>query len=354
MIFNDVVELYNQLQEVIKPLDNIRNMFLDIHEQYLTLGTSIISKNASEDVNTNTWLRYRSDIKNHLWRIQKSVQKINWMPVGKISLKLEQLIDVNNDLYQPARILIIMMEKCSNIFFEYCNIEDIEELSDKSKLLIAIIEDTVKAIDNIKLISEFLIQTSVAIQPNYNEDTLLSIRLYDETLTVKDINNHISIMSDIYERACTMFNVSTIDYPLIPIKIETGSLLNKMLGHEKVLKFLEDVFNKSIGFIYRNYTREGKLSESPKKIEALKEHIKLIELCEEHGIDMTQAKDTIEQNVNVLCNDLYRITANIPKIAINERVYDVGKEATKALIEERSVKYLNYKTQNEVAVTNPE
>ena len=47
---------------------------------------------------------------------------------------------------------------------------------------------------------------------------------------------------------------------------------------------ISDLFNRTISYIYRNFTNEGKLSTVGTKIDTLKEEIKLIDLCEEHDI----------------------------------------------------------------------
>lgn len=340
MIFNDVVEWYDEILSNYRAIDELRMQLTNALKAYEEASICIIEPNYDRSISNTNYDNYRNQLANRLGSVTDGLQKINFLKVGKCLLRLESLKNENEFISKPLDQLIKCVEYNSNLIHTYLN----TPYESKFKYLIGVIQSlnmTITSIDNVKSIGDYLRDINLAIQSdNEYSESAIEIRLYREELNVKEISIYMDTVNSIYERACTLFNVSTSDYELKPIKMESGSWYEKVFGHPSVIKFIEELLDKAIRFIYRNYTREGKLSENKNRIEALKEGIELMELCKKHDINTEVAKEVIEENLNVLCLDVYKLTTGNSKIAINGKIHDIGKEISKSLLEEKSKKYL--------------
>lgn len=333
MIFSDIVEYYNELNTVINELDIFYNDALAIKSasnEILkeTIKSAYIVNNSS----------YYSDIRNittkHIKIVKESMLKQNLLKLGKLIRTIEHQ-NTDNMIFTISSNLIGSLEYYAENIHNFNNSSSNDFTNNFINLLLSV--NTF--VTQINLIKGLIIELNrfefilMNAPENITEDNIFSIRLYNENLSVKDINLLMKSISNIYERSCTLFNISINDYPLEPIKIESGSLLEKVFGHEKILRFMGDLFNRTINYIYRNFTNEGRLSTVGTKIDTLKEEIKLIDLCEEHGIDTSTAKEILHDNLNVLCNDILKVTTSSTKISVNGQTYDLAKSIDAKMLE---------------------
>lgn len=287
-------------------------------------------------VNASNVESAKNQVTNMVACIQVEARKVNLMEIGKV---INEIYQVKKD---KASKLLNSIENCSNWIYNFSNMPSIAVQQIES--FIKSIDTAVKEIDNIFYKNDFLNNINSAIESNecvYEESATLAIRMYRTQIELGEMANYMIIINSIYERVCAIFNVSASEYKLMPIKIESGSWYEKIFGNSKVMAFIEDWLNRAVGFIYRNYTNEGKLKGQSNKINALKENLKLTELCEKHGINTEEAKKVLKQNLDALCLDTYKLTTRNNKISIGENVYDLGKEISQAVLESASDKYID-------------
>ena len=334
MILSDLLDISDLLLTELNNLDMfIKQMYIiknkqDTKKESAILGI-ITAQNGSPD--------YRNDLQSIKNWIIPDLQIINFMDFGIKFFKVkenEYLKFDNNIIVNKFRTIIELIEDCYNEIYSYLNngstIDEVNKLMSK-------IDKLIHNIDEFKMINNNLNEFNTCLEPKYeqtDDKSVFLIRFHKEDIATKEIAMYIETIDSIYERICALFDISTQDYKMQPIKLESGSWLEKLIGHEKVIEFLSDLLNKSISFIYRNYTREGKIKGEENKINLLKQGIELTEFCEKYGIDTKNAKDTLEANLNALCQDIYKLTANNKKITINEKTYDLEKEVSQKMIEE--------------------
>ena len=333
MIFSDIVEYYNELNTVINELDIFYNDALAIKSASNEILKETI-KSAYIVNNSSYYSNIRNITTKHIKIVKESMLKQNLLKLGKLIRTIEHQ-NTYNMISTISSSLIGSLEYYAENIHNFNNSSSNDFTNNFINLLLSV--NTF--VTQINLIKGLIIELNrfefilMNAPENITEDNIFSIRLYNENLSVKDINLLMKSISNIYERSCTLFNISINDYPLEPIKIESGSLLEKVFGHEKILRFMGDLFNRTISYIYRNFTNEGKLSTVGTKIDTLKEEIKLIDLCEEHGIDTSTAKEILHDNLNVLCNDILKVTTSSTKISVNGQTYDLAKSIDAKILE---------------------
>jgi hypothetical protein len=137
----------------------------------------------------------------------------------------------------------------------------------------------------------------------------------------------------IYSEVSSLLDISTSEHPLIISKIESGSLWAKVLGNNRVIGLMVDFLNSSATYIYRNYTKEGKLSAIPRKVEVLDQVLGLTAKLEQEGIDTEQAKEHISKSAVAIAKELNSLLDGQAEITINDKTHSIGEEVQKQLLE---------------------
>lgn len=340
MIFKDVVNYYNELTEKSKYLLEFRNEILNVKNKYNDAYTYILNTVIIGQINGSNISSVISQDLNIINSIQVEARKVNLMKIGKVISQIDQLGNFEDS--KSINNLINSVEDCSNCIFQYSNISAISMT--EITTLIKSIDIAIKEIDDIFYKKDFLNNINSTIESNecvYQDSAILAIRMYKSQIEFSEMANYMTTINNIYERTCAIFNVSASEYKLVPIKIESGSWYEKLLGNSKVVGFVIELFNRCISYIYRNHTTEGKLGNQENKIGTLIKEVELIALCEEHGIDTETAKETLKDNLNVLCANTYKLTIGNNRIAVNDKIYDAGCELSQALLENSNKKYID-------------
>jgi len=335
MIFNDVESNYNELREKVEGLETFKAQLKVIVTHYMDFSSNLINLNINSQVNGSNIGSIAKDSIARLVNIQTLLRKISLKDVWKTFYKLESFKDFGFEMYKPVLKLLNSLENCCELLFEFTNTPLDNSVAKKLVILISVINTTIIEIDGFYLIASCLKNINYELQNNiiYTEGSTITIRIYRDDMTVREIGNYMVSINDIYERVCAIVGVSATEYALRPIKIESGSWYEKLFGHPSVIKFMQELLNRAIGFVYRNYTNEGKLAATPYKMELLEKELNIIQICEEHGINVESSKKIVEENITLICKDLLTLTAKNTKIAVNERVFELGQEVAASLIE---------------------
>lgn len=352
MVFNDVLNLLQQDLEEINLLEIYINCIDKIIRSCNNLKEKSFDHNISYTYYSDKEKVYKEKCNNIPYYVRDELKKINIFEIRDIIKSIENKDIINNEANGIfVNILNNLMESCKRVY-EYLSLSDYDQRISVYEL----IEYLKELLDNIKFLRNINTQMNLFnsyIEGEYElkeaEDTFL-IQFHNKNMSIKEITDCIEIINSMYERLCGMFEVSTSDFLLKPIKLESGSLLEKLIGCGKVFDFLKDLLNRSIEFIYRNYTNEGKIKGESNKIDLLKQGIDITNICEEHGIDTSKAKETLEANLNALCQDIYKLTAKSNKITINDKTYDKEKEISKKVIEE--ARKLTIESSKEIAASS--
>jgi hypothetical protein len=180
------------------------------------------------------------------------------------------------------------------------------------------------------------------IELRENEKTL-SV-LFPFTDEYRDVLTKLDALNDIYSELCPLFGVSTSQYPLRIVKLETGSLWVSVVGHAAVIGFIVWLLKKAIGYIHRNFTTEGKILFIPKQVEAANSVLEFTKKLQEVGVDTTQAKEQAQKALFAISQNLNNLVSNQSKLEVNDETVSIGdvyderflQESKRLLLEEGS------------------
>lgn len=353
MVFNDMMIYYNEVNENLNNFKEFNDQIINIKRLYNLSNTNFIVAISKAQINASNFNNSIQAVNKNLTDIQIESRKINPMKLGRKISALELMKTKYNNENLEVDCLIKLLFECSDALFDLSNGAVIDRGSQIIKLVTSIDEVLMK-IKSLHNIFSCLTNINKDIQNNniYADAGILSIRLYRENITTKEFGIYMGAINDIYDRVCSTLDISSSDYALRPVKIESGSLYEKIFGHPTAIKFMQDLLERAIAFVYRNFSREGKLNASSNNIDKLKEELELIDLCEKHGIKTDTAKKVMEENLNLICKDVLSLTEQNSKISINDNILDLGEETSKVMFEKYDKISLPEQTNNDSRISD--
>lgn len=176
--------------------------------------------------------------------------------------------------------------------------------------------------ENIKY---FMLRTENKIQEKENEKTL-KLHFYDEHINPKYFVTNIEAIYDSYEIMCQIFNISSSEYELKVLKIESGSLLGKFIGSDAAIDALAFLIKKVTELIFNKFTFEGKILRHKKVLELLKEDAEVVEKYKELGYEISFNEDIdkyhfqLVQSIGALIGQTTRLKINDQELSLQENI----------------------------------
>jgi hypothetical protein len=139
----------------------------------------------------------------------------------------------------------------------------------------------------------------------------------------------------LYSEICRLLDTAEEDFPLKIIKIESGSLWLKVFGESRVLNLISRFVEEAAGFIYRNYTSEGKISVVPRNVQALDSVIGLRASLREQGVDTREMDQQISGASIHIAKSLNHLLERQGSVTVNGRSMSASSEKLRQELESR-------------------
>lgn len=192
---------------------------------------------------------------------------------------------------------------------------------------------------------------SSAINP-FIQDLIATNAVYigpkEESLTIyiasrddlEQFANKLLAVQHIYEEFCALLNVSATEYPLRIIKAEAGSLHLHFAGATPIITLMATGIVAVAKFLHRNYTKEGKIKEMPKKFDMLKNAAKLTKEMEKYGFDVSAGSAQIGRANALLNNEVAALLSGAKFVEVDGERHPLAADNESKLLENTSTKLL--------------
>ena len=161
-------------------------------------------------------------------------------------------------------------------------------------------------------------------EPSQDESDL-SIYLSART-DVAVFAEKLAALGKIYTEFCELLNVSEAEFPLKVLKIESGSFWADIQGNSAVIHFVLTAVTGGAAWIYKNYSRDGRLQQFPQTVEAINALLKLEEQMAARGMDVSQMQEKIQKVAVKAARSLEIVFKGEPEIEINGAVHPLTPE----------------------------
>jgi len=195
------------------------------------------------------------------------------------------------------------------------------------------------------------VESSVALEKQ-NETEELSIELSSQ-MNLSEFVLKLQSIELIYNELCMLMRVSTSDFPIQIIKIESGSLLAKVLGNSLIIGMMTTGLINGANYIYQNFTTDGQISAIPQKVESVEAILNLRQKLMEQGIQDDNLDEHIKKSSNALAKGLNNLISGQAEVKINGETLSLGNEIQKKLLENNKPLKLEHIVGNSLRDTPP-
>jgi len=185
-----------------------------------------------------------------------------------------------------------------------------------------------------KFINRLEFSHDIEKNENYKE---FQFHFYNSNFKYKDFLNNLTSIGILYNELRLVFNVN--DFELQIIKIESGSLLGKILGNDNIIESLAYLLKKCIDLIFNKFTLEGKLLRKKELMDFIEKSAEFPKKCEELGLKLNEdhknlAKENISKAYAVISGEILKMAAQSYKISIDNEVFSIQDKLTEKYLEE--------------------
>jgi hypothetical protein len=145
--------------------------------------------------------------------------------------------------------------------------------------------------------------------------------VFSTTPSPEELAQKLAALAAIYSKLAELLSVSTAAEPLRIMRLESGSWWIKLLGSIPVISVMAAVAKAGAGYFYRNFTREGRLSELPRRVELLDQFLELRSKLEGQGLNTAELTENIDKATVVLAMELNTLLSGDAGVIIDREEF---------------------------------
>lgn len=268
---------------------------------------------------------------------------------GKLATIRSEIRLMFKEYNREDKNVISMLDNLNELAILYQNVIQ----SDDKKDVVIFFDATEKYVSEywsvISSINEFIsILTNEVVENIQSNTRELEIQLLDVKYTVgefAEILQHLDVAYSTFARLIPNAKITQLQI----VKIESGSLLSKILGDDNVIEVLGYVLKKIADCIFYKFTTEGKIALNSQIMQQVSNDAEILEKLRNAGVNVDEGQQNLSDTFNVATRELYNIASKTPRIKIDNeelKVHDTQKYleySTKYLIENNDIQEDNEK-----------
>ncbi len=174
---------------------------------------------------------------------------------------------------------------------------------------------------------------------NYKE---ISLHFFNREESFTVYIEHFSSINTIYNEIKELTNMN--EYELKIVKIESGSIFEKLFGAEKIIDMIALLLKETINLIFKKFTFEGKIARKKDILDFLNDELDLIERMNEMGLNVPEeAKNSITKANTIIAGEVLKIASRSAKIKINDEILSLDENLTNKYIDENKMNLIESK-----------
>jgi hypothetical protein len=131
------------------------------------------------------------------------------------------------------------------------------------------------------------------------------------------ITRQFEAIVELYDTLCNVMDVAPGEHPLRVAHFASGSLWLKLFGESRVITLMVSLVQRSVNYLHRNFTNEGKISSIPRKLEALDAAVRFTNGLADAGIDPGPMRAELQHSSVLIANELNALLAGEPSVRLN-------------------------------------
>ena len=168
---------------------------------------------------------------------------------------------------------------------------------------------------------------------DYEANSIFELQLLDVNFTVGEFGDTLSLIENTYNEIKMLIKDKDVSNLQI-VKIESGSLLTKLIGDPLVIALLVLIVKTIAKEMYQKFTVNGQIEKQSNIMKMISSSADIINKLDEMGINTGKSKSDLKDFLNITTNNIYKILSRSGKIMLNDEMISIGDEQ----------KLLEYKT----------
>jgi hypothetical protein len=211
-----------------------------------------------------------------------------------------------------------------------------------------------KFVESYKNVKNFMSKTENKLEQSESEK-MLKLYFYDEHAKIDDYISNFTAINDIYEIMCQIFNISSSEYQLRIVKIESGSLFENFLGADSAIEAISYLFKKIVDLVFNKFTFEGKVLRHKQILDFLKEDVEVIEKYRELGVAINFDNEEIDKLHYKLIKSMGNLVGKTTRVKINDEEFKLENNLKQKYLSESNVLRIDEpKNENDLEETEKE
>jgi hypothetical protein len=240
-----------------------------------------------------------------------------------IKTNLEKIFQEYNFTEKNSLLLIDELYKLSSLY------QNIIQNSETKKDIVLFFDFAHKCTAEYRFSLESIESFINSLSNNYKiieEDgvKLLELQLLDIEYNVGEFADILKNLDSAYSNISRLSsNVKIANLKVV--KVESGSLLSKILGDKNIIEVMSIAIKRVLDFVHYTWTKEGKLELNSKIMQDISNDADIIKKLEEMGINTKEAKQNISETLNATTKDLFEIVSKAPKVKLDDEIVVVAE-----------------------------
>lgn len=320
MIFNDIVKAFESIEYILKELKKPYETAKRISEAPVNMMTPILLKSYVAN-NSN----YYNDIYNsnnkQIEVLMNLVKNEDLFTLGAVSNQIDSAFPnfINSLVINKLKMSLSTYGYSMNNFIRALRNDGFSVAFTK---LINSANEFVSSYEYcISLFNELLCYKE-QLETNWGSPTddknSFTLRIYRESLTLSEMTLYNESVEKMYSILCRSLEVTETEYPLLPVKLESGSWYAKLKGNATVITLLINL----LGFVYQihseNFSQIADTRNQVEQANLIKSKLEVVKLADDIGIKLTDSgKKSLEEELTAFLQASLTLTKQNTEIELN-------------------------------------
>jgi hypothetical protein len=178
----------------------------------------------------------------------------------------------------------------------------------------------------------------VSVPPHSStSDERFSLSLARQT-RLDEFASKVAAVATIYDELANIVLPPADARPPQLLKVESGSVWIDILGVPRVIKLMVELVERTTQWMYRNYTREGRVVAIGRSVDAVEEVLGLRSQLRAAGLDTSAMDDAIAKASVVVAQQLNVLLVGEPTVVLNDRKLSIGTAVEERYLSEATMR----------------
>lgn len=345
----ELLDFYEKVLNKMKELDEytseLSKLIIDLNQHKDQMLNTIYGDGVNSNSNVlQSNINERNAVINSMQRFALNFDVLkNEKKLIRVKDKIEDILNSSSISLEEEKNKIINLldeyDKVTSIIYEYVRTRNNSIIVELLNKVTSIVNAYDKFIQSYKNIKEFMLKTENKAEVKETEK-LLILHFYDEHIEIEDYISNFKSINESYGIMCEIFHISSNDYKLRVLKIESGSLFEKFLGAEAAIEALSFLIKKITEWVFSKFTFEGQVLRHKQILDLITQDLEIRAKYKELGFEIGLDNEEIVKRHYQVVKSIAKLIGRTTKVKIDDKEFSLEDHLKQKYLEESKTLFL--------------